>query len=129
MNCSSNVAEGEVKGSQLARDVEETVRKMTEIAVSGNGFAAEASGHGEIVGVYGLAQCWSSLSREECGECLEKAGREVRRCLPGRQGRSLNAGCFLRYSTDRIYDQLMVEEGSSDEDKGMYCCVDVLGGI
>lgn len=54
--------------------------------------------------VYGMAQCWKSLNVSGCRECLEK-GREsvVGRCLPSDEGKAMNAGCFVRYSTEPFY--------------------------
>lgn len=53
---------------------------------------------------YGMAQCWRSLNATGCKECLEK-GREsiVGKCLPADDGKAMNAGCFLRYSTEPFY--------------------------
>ncbi|KAK4750553.1 hypothetical protein SAY87_004035 [Trapa incisa] len=66
--------------------------------------ASEGFGAAKVRGVYALGQCWNTLSIEECRICLEKAGDEVRRCLPSKEGRSLNAGCYLRYSTENFYN-------------------------
>ncbi|KAF8387634.1 hypothetical protein HHK36_026287 [Tetracentron sinense] len=46
-------------------------------------------------GVYGIAQCWRSLNKSGCRECLESARKRVVGCLPGSDGRALNAGCFV----------------------------------
>lgn len=114
LNCSSsNVVQGEAERSQLTKNVEEVVGNMTKIAVDGDGFGAEERGGGDGVSVYGMAQCWKSLSREECRECLEKAGSEVRKCLPAREGKALNAGCFLWYSPEKISNE-MGSEGKED---------------
>ncbi|KAJ8630466.1 hypothetical protein MRB53_023789 [Persea americana] len=114
LNCSSsNVVQGEAERSQLTKNVEEVVGNMTKSAVDGDGFGAEERGEGEGMSVYGMAQCWKSLSREECRECLEKAGSEVRKCLPAREGKALNAGCFLRYSPEKI-SNAMGSEGKED---------------
>lgn len=75
------------------------VENVTEIAVRNGGFAVM-----EYKGVFGLAQCWKTLSSDGCRECLEKAGKEVRGCLPSREGRGLNAGCYLRYSTQKFFN-------------------------
>ncbi|KAJ0666268.1 putative non-specific serine/threonine protein kinase [Helianthus annuus] len=72
----------------------ELVENISRLAVSTGGFGAMG-----FKGVYGLAQCWESVSNEGCRVCLDKARKEAISCLPSRGGRSLNAGCFLRYST------------------------------
>lgn len=53
--------------------------------------------------VYGMAQCWRSVNITGCKECLQKAGESVVGCLPASDGKALNAGCYVRYSTERFY--------------------------
>lgn len=67
---------------------------VTQTAAANGGFAV-----GEVKGVFGLAVCWKTVSSHGCRDCLEKAANEVRVCLPSGEGRGLNAGCYLRYST------------------------------
>ncbi|CAN8273006.1 unnamed protein product [Cochlearia groenlandica] len=55
-------------------------------------------------GVHALAQCWESLGKESCRVCLEKAVREVKRCVSKREGRAMNSGCYLRYSDHKFYN-------------------------
>lgn len=64
--------------------------------------------------VYGMVQCWRSLSEKGCRDCLEK-GREriVGNCLPADDGKVMNAGCFLRYSVEPFY---LSGDGSSGGD-------------
>ncbi|MFS7970517.1 putative protein kinase RLK-Pelle-DLSV family [Helianthus anomalus] len=81
------------------RSVGELVENVTKLAVNNSGFGVLG-----VNGVYGLAQCWESLSKMECRECLDKGKREVVGCLPSKEGRSMNAGCFLRYSTHKFYN-------------------------
>lgn len=76
------------------------VGNVSRIAVEkgGGGFGAV-----KVMGVYALAQCWDSVGRDGCDECLEKAGKGVRNCRIKKEGRGLNAGCYLRYSTDKFF--------------------------
>ncbi|OAY83849.1 Cysteine-rich receptor-like protein kinase 3 [Ananas comosus] len=54
--------------------------------------------------VYGVAQCWRWLNASGCQKCLQAARANVTaRCLPATDGQALNAGCFVRYSTDPFY--------------------------
>ncbi|CAH8277648.1 unnamed protein product [Arabidopsis lyrata] len=55
-------------------------------------------------GVHALAQCWESLGKEDCRVCLEKAIKEVKRCVSRREGRAMNTGCYLRYSDHKFYN-------------------------
>ena len=54
--------------------------------------------------VYGLAQCWEFVKGRACEECLANATSRIGLCPPKEEGRVLNAGCFLRYSTQKFYD-------------------------
>ncbi|KAK6267331.1 hypothetical protein QUC31_018168 [Theobroma cacao] len=49
--------------------------------------------------VHGMAQCWRTLDKDMCSACLIDAVNSAFHCLPSEEGRALNAGCFLRYST------------------------------
>ncbi|KAM7509892.1 hypothetical protein LguiB_008767 [Lonicera macranthoides] len=75
------------------------IENVTRIAGENGGFGVM-----EFKGVFGLAQCWMSVSADGCRYCLEKAGEMVRGCLPNREGRGLNAGCYLRYSTHKFFN-------------------------
>lgn len=55
-------------------------------------------------GAHALAQCWESLGKESCRVCLEKAVRELKRCVSRREGRAMNSGCYLRYSDYKFYN-------------------------
>ncbi|KAI3761913.1 hypothetical protein L1987_52336 [Smallanthus sonchifolius] len=114
-NCSSRLGVvndnfGDFQGGFLEfnRSVGELVENVTRSAVNNGGFSVL-----EMKGVYGLAQCWESLSGEECGVCLDKARIEAVGCLPSREGRSMNAGCFLRYSTEKFFNNDTQGDGGS----------------
>ncbi|KAL0805191.1 hypothetical protein Bca101_097682 [Brassica carinata] len=55
-------------------------------------------------GVHALAQCWESVGKEGCRDCLEKAIGQVKRCVLRREGRAMNSGCYLRYSDHKFYN-------------------------
>ncbi|KAG8635005.1 hypothetical protein MANES_17G114400v8 [Manihot esculenta] len=75
------------------------VANVTHKAVENGGFAAMG-----IEGVYALAQCWESVGEDGCMECLEKSEKAVKGCLPSKEGRAMNTGCYLRYSTDKFFN-------------------------
>ncbi|KAK8956387.1 Cysteine-rich receptor-like protein kinase 2 [Platanthera guangdongensis] len=58
------------------------------------GYSAAA----EEGGVYGAAQCAATLSKEVCAQCLQVAYTNIQQCLPAGNGRSVDAGCFMRFS-------------------------------
>ncbi|GKV07754.1 hypothetical protein SLEP1_g19483 [Rubroshorea leprosula] len=83
----------------FVRNVGYAVGNVTAIALRNGGFGIVAA-----EGVYALAQCWDSLSVEGCRECLDKAAKAVKGCPPKKEGRGMNAGCYLRYSTEKFYN-------------------------
>ncbi|KAI3725999.1 hypothetical protein L1987_65796 [Smallanthus sonchifolius] len=113
-NCTSGVVGGDnwsdFEGGfgEFNRSVGELVENVTELAVDNGGFGVV-----EGKGVYGLGQCWESLSKEECRVCLDKAKTEAVGCLPSREGRSMNAGCYLRYSTQKFFNNDSEADGGS----------------
>lgn len=101
VNCSSKygVEVNEVSKVEFVKNVGVLIENVTKAAVGNKGFAVA-----EVKGVYALAQCWKTVGSDGCRECLEKAGKAViSECLPRREGRGLNAGCYLRYSTEKFY--------------------------
>ncbi|KAK9010800.1 hypothetical protein V6N11_043668 [Hibiscus sabdariffa] len=85
------------------------VSRVTKIALRDGGFGALA-----VDGVFALAQCWESVPFEGCRECLQKAAMAVKGCLPKAEGRGLNTGCYLRYSTEKFFN----ERGETEHNHG-----------
>ncbi|KAJ6424586.1 hypothetical protein OIU84_025379 [Salix udensis] len=56
----------------------------------------------EVVGensvVYGVAQCVETISKAGCQDCLTVAYGDLQTCFSKADGRSINVGCFFRYS-------------------------------
>ncbi|KAL6518815.1 hypothetical protein OROHE_017568 [Orobanche hederae] len=107
VNCNSSVGAANGVNSEFEGNVGELIDNLTAIAVGNGGYAVRG-----IKGVFGLAECWNTVSREGCRACLAKANRDIRGCLPSREGRALNAGCYLRYSTQKFFSN------HSDESNG-----------
>ncbi|XP_072958460.1 cysteine-rich receptor-like protein kinase 44 isoform X2 [Typha angustifolia] len=63
------------------------------------GFAAAV----ERDGVYAAAQCVETVSEEGCGNCLQVAVGNIQGCPPDKDGRAVDAGCFLRYSDTAFF--------------------------
>ena len=62
----------------------------------------------EVIGsggatVYGVAQCAETASPSSCQECLKVAHGNINSCLPSTNGRAVDAGCFLRYSSSPFF--------------------------
>ncbi|KAM6589337.1 hypothetical protein CsatA_011942 [Cannabis sativa] len=79
------------------------VRNLSIEAPNNDGFFVGLVNQGNI-SVFGLAQCWEFVTGTACGKCLAASVENVTSCAPKEEGRILNAGCYLRYSTKKFYD-------------------------
>lgn len=105
VNCSSPA--GSLADESLHKQFEaklgEVITSVIHQAKSNGGFAV-AEGKKGAVSVYALAQCWATVSEDGCGQCLNKAGQELRNCSPSTDGRAMYTGCYMRYSVERFFD-------------------------
>ncbi|XP_062116218.1 cysteine-rich receptor-like protein kinase 1 isoform X2 [Humulus lupulus] len=92
----------ELMRSEFVRKVKEVLSILTAKAVNKGGYAVDED-RGGVEGVFGLAQCWKTLSKDECRNCLLNASAALLDCAPAAEGRAMFAGCYLRYSTDRFF--------------------------
>jgi hypothetical protein len=121
VNCSSKsgVFADEVARVEFVNSVGFAIENVTRTAVKNGGFGlAEVKGS-----VYALAQCWKTVSSDGCRECLEKAGKAARGCAPMRDGRGLFAGCYLRYSTEKFYNDRGEAENASHGKFLLFVCL------
>ncbi|KAJ7953581.1 putative Kinase [Quillaja saponaria] len=65
------------------------------------------------VSVYGLAQCWEFVNASACRNCLAEGVDKIGSCPSKEEGRVLNAGCYLRYSTFKFYNNSQIEPTGS----------------
>ncbi|WOL06000.1 cysteine-rich receptor-like protein kinase 2 [Canna indica] len=63
------------------------------------GFFAAA----ERDGVFAVAQCVNTVTKEGCAECLAVAKTNIGLCPPAADGRAVDAGCFMRYSNKPFF--------------------------
>jgi hypothetical protein len=89
-------------GREFAKRVRQVVQNVTKTAVRRMGFAV-AGEKGGVEAVYAMAQCWRRLDPDRCNKCLSNAVKKVIVCAPAPEGRVMNAGCYLRYSTENFY--------------------------
>ncbi|CAJ1940173.1 unnamed protein product [Sphenostylis stenocarpa] len=80
----------------------ELVRNLSEVAPKNDGFLV-GSVERRNVSVYGLAQCWELVNGSVCSKCLADAATRIASCAT-QEGRALNAGCYLRYSAHKFYN-------------------------
>ncbi|XP_059294172.1 cysteine-rich receptor-like protein kinase 42 isoform X2 [Lycium ferocissimum] len=109
VNCSSSI--GLASGQELTTlkaTAGNLIERLTVTAVNNSGYAVA-----HLNGVYGLAQCWKTVNKTGCRECLDKASRDIKSCFPNKDARALMAGCYLRYSTQNFIND--PNEGSSSE--------------
>lgn len=108
-NCSSSKNSSQ---PGIFRDALKTViESVSSEAQKNKGFAV-ASHSVSNVTVHALAQCWENLDEKTCNSCLQASTSSIMSCYPGLEGRSLNAGCYIRYS-DVIFWNLNQESGVS----------------
>ena len=88
--------------SVFGANVEELVRNLSVEAPKNENFFVGFVNKGNIT-VYGLAECWELVSRTGCERCLANAFYNISSCTPKEEGRVLNAGCYMRYSTQKFY--------------------------
>jgi serine/threonine protein kinase len=96
---------GDFSGNRTVfrENVLKLVRNLSIEAPNNDGFFVGLVNQGNI-SVFGLAQCWEFVTGTACGKCLAASVENVTSCAPKEEGRILNAGCYLRYSTKKFYD-------------------------
>ncbi|KAK4362480.1 hypothetical protein RND71_017721 [Anisodus tanguticus] len=87
----------------FAARVERAIANVTTMSRVNNGFGATIVKSG-LLAIYALGQCWNYLDPEICTKCLDNAGDMIRKCLPAAEGKAMNAGCYLRYSSNKFFD-------------------------
>lgn len=87
----------------FASNVVGLMRNLSFEAQKNDGFSVGFVDKGNST-AYGLVQCWKSINASSCERCLENAVEKVGSCLPKEEGRVLNAGCYLRYSIQKFYN-------------------------
>ncbi|KAL4578535.1 hypothetical protein LXL04_014659 [Taraxacum kok-saghyz] len=55
--------------------------------------------------IYAMAQCVSSISRPSCEQCLDISYNNLYSCLPSTEGRTIDFGCFMRYSQTPFFQE------------------------
>ncbi|XXG84034.1 hypothetical protein AAC387_Pa10g1648 [Persea americana] len=99
----------------FASNVVGLMRNLSVKAQKNNGFFvgfADGGNSNLNSTAYGLVQCWKSINASSCKRCLENAVERVGSCLPKEEGRVLNAGCYLRYSMQKFYNNSATDDAS-----------------
>ncbi|KAK7265672.1 hypothetical protein RJT34_33295 [Clitoria ternatea] len=105
-----NVCETKRGDEEFAQRAASVIVNVTSVAAA-RGFAADGEG-----GVYALAQCWRTVNKWNCEKCVNEAGKKVQECLPSTEGRTLLTGCFLRYSSRKFYNDIVVTQNEERND-------------
>ncbi|KAM1187305.1 hypothetical protein ACFX2J_023251 [Malus domestica] len=104
-----------IEKGEFGRNVGFAIGNATAAAAGNGGFGvAEVKGS-----VFALAQCWKTLGSAGCKSCLEKGSKAAMGCAPSKEGRALNAGCYLRYSTEKFYNDAGGAEQVADHGHGL----------
>ncbi|XP_058787785.1 cold-responsive protein kinase 1-like [Vicia villosa] len=75
-----------------------------EISNGSKHFATAQEARGDVI-VYSLFQCRNYLSKKDCVACFNTASTKIRNCSASNGARLIYDGCFLRYESQRFYDQ------------------------
>ncbi|KAF3431229.1 hypothetical protein FNV43_RR25959 [Rhamnella rubrinervis] len=94
-------------------NVMELVRNLSVQAPKNEGFFVGSVNRTNIT-VYGLAQCWEVVNATACEKCLSDALTEIDSCASKKEGRVLNAGCYLRFSPQKFYDNSTSDSGTGN---------------
>lgn len=100
-------------------NVSELLRNVTVEGPRNNGFFTGFVDDGNLT-VYGLAQCWETVRGSGCVNCLENAVSRIGSCPPKVEGRALNAGCYLRFSTTRFYNNSANDAPTGNGGEGFF---------
>ncbi|KAK7846543.1 cysteine-rich receptor-like protein kinase 1 [Quercus suber] len=105
----TNVSKDGYIGKEFQEEVFKVIENVTELAVLNKGFALSGE-RGGLEAVYAMAQCWMTVDTKSCKECLSDARNKLRKCAPATDGRVMNSGCYLRYSTEKFFADRSGEE-------------------
>lgn len=94
--------------------LDKVIMNVTKMALKNDGYGATEV-KGGVVTVYALAQCWKTINKNSCKQCLLNAGLGLRKCAPGAEGRAMFSGCYMRYSTNRFFNQ----DAKTKDDQGL----------
>ncbi|CAI9092964.1 OLC1v1028350C1 [Oldenlandia corymbosa var. corymbosa] len=89
--------------SLFGSNVRELVRVLDVGGNRNGGFFTGNVSRGNLT-VYGLAQCWELVNGTGCQRCLADSVSKINSCPPKDEGRVLNTGCYMRYSTQKFFD-------------------------
>lgn len=98
----------------FSANARQLVKNLTVEAPKNDGFSVGSVNKGNVT-VYGLANCWELVNVTACEQCLANAKSKIGSCAPKEEGRVLNAGCYLRFSTQKFYYNSSEPFGKSNQ--------------
>eukprot|EP01018_Ginkgo_biloba_P010466 Gb_28788 [translate_table: standard] len=92
---------GSEKSSQSQTFFQNTQQLINELSseAPGNGRFSMGSTQGPFTKIYDVAQCWKTLSKSLCRDYLLNASDKILACSASLEGRALNTGCYMHYTT------------------------------
>ncbi|XP_023908140.2 cysteine-rich receptor-like protein kinase 42 [Quercus suber] len=124
----TNVSKDGYIGKEFQEEVFKVIENVTELAVLNKGFALSGE-RGGLEAVYAMAQCWMTVDTKSCKECLSDARNKLRKCAPATDGRVMNSGCYLRYSTEKFFADRSGEEDEAESSKIGIIIASILSAI
>ncbi|XP_068495474.1 cold-responsive protein kinase 1-like [Phaseolus vulgaris] len=86
-------------------NINETFSDMREEIINqSKHFGTVQKARGEVL-TYTMFQCRNYLSKNDCLSCFNNATTQIRNCSGGNGARVIYDSCFLRYESNRFYDQ------------------------
>ncbi|KAK9104412.1 hypothetical protein Scep_021256 [Stephania cephalantha] len=111
-------------------EVLKMVMSNVSVEAQRSGGFAVGSASTSLVSVFALAQCWQDLDKRLCNACLQNAASSIMSCSPGVEGRSLKAGCYMRYSTRVFWNLNQTAVHSSGKSNSLWIIIcSALGGF
>ncbi|CAJ1960711.1 unnamed protein product [Sphenostylis stenocarpa] len=75
-----------------------------DISNNSKHFGTAQQVRGEVL-TYAMFQCRNYLSKNDCLSCFDTASTQARNCSAANGARVIYDGCFLRYESERFFDQ------------------------
>ena len=112
-------ASGDFGGDKalFGENVMKLVRNLSDQGVKNDGFFVGSLNRRNL-SVYGLAQCWEFVNESDCRACLADSVSRIQSCVPKEEGRVLNTGCYMRYSTHKFYNNHTVTDEATTGNGG-----------
>eukprot|EP01018_Ginkgo_biloba_P008794 Gb_20961 [translate_table: standard] len=101
-----------IRPQRFLRSTQKLINNISTQTLEKESFSV-GSTDGPSTKIYALAECWKTLSKPLCRDCLLNASAKILSCSPSFQGQALNAGCYMRYDTAPFFNLKSHESAAS----------------